>query len=207
MQRQRRIFNIDFDAIQYTATDMQVSHIDYALLAKAHPKRHVIHKFWARKPHNVVAEYIEHYTEQGEIVLDPFVGSGVTAIEALRLGRKAVAIDLNPIATFMTRMIAKPIDLEKFQKAFDKIEKTVKGDIEKLYETRCNKCKGEANILATIWERETNTPIELRIYCPHCETRRAKSPSDEDMKKAREIEESKIGFWYPKVQLRYPSGV
>jgi len=85
-----------------------VTHIDYALLAKAHPRRHLVHKFWARKPHNVVAEYIEHYSKNGEIVLDPFVGSGVTAIEALRLGRKAVALDLNPIATFITRMIAKP---------------------------------------------------------------------------------------------------
>lgn len=33
-------------------------------------------------------------TEKGDIVLDPFVGSGVTAIEALKRGRKALATDL-----------------------------------------------------------------------------------------------------------------
>jgi len=123
---------------------VQVSHADYALLAKAHPKRHLIHKFWARKPHNVVAEYIEHYTKKGEIVLDPFVGSGVTAIKALRLGRKAVAIDLNPVATFITRMIVKPADLKKFKEVFDKIDKKVRRGIEQLYEpletSKCEKC-------------------------------------------------------------------
>lgn len=184
----------------------KIDHINHALLAKAHPKRHLIHKFWARKPHNIVAKYIEHYTKKGEIVLDPFVGSGVTAIEALKLGRKAVAIDLNPIATFMTRMIAKPIDLKEFKKAFNKIEKKVRRNIEQLYETTCNKCKSRANIMAAVWKRETNTPVELRIYCPKCKAKRLKKPSEDDMKKLREIEESEIQFWYPKTRLRYPNG-
>jgi DNA modification methylase len=33
-------------------------------------------------------------------VLDPFGGSGVTAVEALMNRRKAINIDLNPIAIF-----------------------------------------------------------------------------------------------------------
>jgi len=185
----------------------KVKHIDFALLAKAHPKRHLIHKYWARKPHNVVADYIEHYSEKGEIVLDPFVGSGVTAIEALRLGRKAVAIDLNPIATFITRMIAKTIDLEKLKNAFDQIEKKVKREIETLYETTCDKCKGKAQILATIWERENLNPIELRYFCPTCKKRHSKIPSKSDVQKIREIEKTEIPYWYPKNELRYPDGI
>jgi len=184
----------------------KVDQINYALLAKAHPKRHLIHKYWARKPHNVVAEYIKHYTKEGDIVLDSFVGSGVTAIEALRLGRKAVAIDLNPFSTFITRMIAKPADLDKFQEAFDAIKEKVEKNIKELYMTTCNKCKKEAFILATIWKRKTNTPIELRIYCPHCKKRRTKHPSKEDFEKLQEIAETKIEFWYPKFKFSYSTG-
>ncbi|MFB3896404.1 MAG: DNA methyltransferase, partial [bacterium] len=35
-----------------------------------------MHKYWARKPHNVVSRYIEYYTNEGDTVLDPFMGSG-----------------------------------------------------------------------------------------------------------------------------------
>jgi len=47
-----------------------------------------MHKYWSRKPSEIIAEYIESYTEPGDIILDAFSGSGVTIIEALKLGRK-----------------------------------------------------------------------------------------------------------------------
>lgn len=38
------------------------------------------------------------YTEPGEVVLDPFVGSGTTLIECKLLGRKGIGVDINPCA-------------------------------------------------------------------------------------------------------------
>jgi len=64
----------------------KIEHIDYALVAKTHSPMYIMHKYWARKPHNVVSEYIKNYTKEGDIVLDPFASSGVTAIKAVRLG-------------------------------------------------------------------------------------------------------------------------
>ena len=92
---------------------MEFKHIDHALVSKAHTPMYLMHKWWARKPHNVVAEYIKRYSKEGDIVIDPFVGSGVTAIEALKLKRKAVAVDLNPMAIFITKMTAETIEPEK----------------------------------------------------------------------------------------------
>lgn len=39
--------------------------------------------------------FIKLFTQPGQIVLDPFVGSGTTALAAIQLGRKYVGIDLN----------------------------------------------------------------------------------------------------------------
>ncbi len=39
-------------------------------------------------------QLIKRYTKPGDIVFDPFMGSGTTAIEALRLGRKFFGIDI-----------------------------------------------------------------------------------------------------------------
>jgi len=66
---------------------------------------YAMHKYWSKKPPNIVAYFIEKYSKKGDIVLDPFSGYGVTGIEALRLGRKTILIDLNPIATFISRVI------------------------------------------------------------------------------------------------------
>jgi DNA modification methylase len=129
----------------------KVVHIDHAISPQAHTPMYLMHKYWARKPHNVVGEYIEHYSKKGEIVLDPFVGSGVTAIEALKRGRKAIAIDVDPIATFITRMTLKPIDVKKFREAFKQIEKNVRKDVEKLYTTTCPECGKKCLEAYVIW--------------------------------------------------------
>jgi len=123
------------------AESHEIKHIDYALPAKKHPSMYLMHKYFARKPHNVVAEYMKHYSKNGEVVLDPFAGSGVTAIEALKYGRKAVAIDLDLIATFITRMTAIPVNLTELQHVYEEIKNDVRDQILRLYETRCEKCK------------------------------------------------------------------
>ena len=126
-------------------------HIDHAISPKAHTPMYLVHKFWARKPHNVVGEYIAHYSKKGDIVLDPFVGSGVTAIEALKQGRKAIAIDIDPIATFITKLTLKPISIEKFREAFQKIEDSVKDQIQDFHRMKCPDCGKEALEAYVIW--------------------------------------------------------
>src|SRR2546426_10682551 len=75
--------------------------------ARQEEARHYgVHPYFTRRPANVVRDYIERYTRVGDVVLDSFGGTGVTAIEALLLGRKAIHNDLNPFANFITSNIA-----------------------------------------------------------------------------------------------------
>jgi len=167
---------------------------------------YLMHKYWARKPHNVVGEYIEHYSKKGETVLDPFVGSGVTAIEALKNGRKAIAIDLDPISTFITRMTLIPVHLKEITKAYEEIKGKAKRDISRLYETTCPKCGKRAIIICSIWELNKETPKEIRLFCPKNNERLVKQPNDDDIRKIQEIQKMNIPFWYPKDKLCYADG-
>lgn len=70
-------------------------------------KRHYgVHPYFTRRPANVVRAYIKHFTKPGESVLDPFGGSGVTAIEAMLLNRLGIHNDINPLANFIAAQVA-----------------------------------------------------------------------------------------------------
>ncbi len=188
-------------------------HIDYPLVEGVRPRKYQMHRYFARKPANIVAEYISTYSKQGEIVLDPFCGSGVTPIEALRLGRKAIAIDLDPMAIFLTRLTCQPVDLSDLQKAFEHIKETAKEEINKLYLTKCPKCQSNAITTHTIWHLEdkhpTKTkPLEIWYKCqnPYCDSKGKKLLTDDDLARLQQLEETGIPYWYPQTRFYYPDG-
>lgn len=47
------------------------------------------------KPEPLMRELVALFTDPGESILDPFMGSGTTLVAAKRLGRKAIGIELN----------------------------------------------------------------------------------------------------------------
>jgi len=177
------------------------SDINYAIVAKTHPPMYSMHRWWARKPHNVVSEYIKFYSKEGDIVLDPFAGSGVTALEAVRNGRKAVAIDLDPVASFITRCTFLPIDLELFDATYHKIASSLEDKINALYETICNKCGTTVPLSGLAWKN--GKPFEKVYHCPNCKNMRVPI-TDADLKKVAEVERMKIPYWCPSdVKLSY----
>ncbi len=79
-------------------------------LQKQSAKRHYgVHGYFTKQVWNVVQEYIKTFTQPGDVVLDPFGGSGVTVIEALLLGRKGIHIDLNPLSIFLVENLLMPV--------------------------------------------------------------------------------------------------
>jgi hypothetical protein len=70
-------------------------------------KRHYgVHPYFTRRPFNVVREYILRFSRERDCVVDPFGGSGVTAIEAFLENRVAIHNDINPLANFIAQGIA-----------------------------------------------------------------------------------------------------
>jgi len=51
----------------------------------------------------LAAFFIEHFTQPGDTVYDPFSGRGTTVIEAGLLGRNVIANDVNPLSALLSR--------------------------------------------------------------------------------------------------------
>lgn len=87
-------------------------------------KRHFgVHGYFTKQSWNVVAEYIKNFSKPGDLVLDPFGGSGITAIEALINNRNAIHIDINPFANFLVSSLIDPVDFGELNDAYLRIKK------------------------------------------------------------------------------------
>ena len=183
-----------------------MKHIQSNLPAEAHTPMYNWHKFWARKTWNVVGQFVETYCPKDGIVLDPFSGSGVTAIEALRRGRRTIAIDLSPIANNILRATITPVNLLELLKAYHRVEKKVKNEILALYQTECRACHKQIEFDCMIWEGEKAK--EVRYRCPNCGDRQEKGcnllNSDKDL--IKQIAQTNINLPHPKQPLYYSDG-
>ena len=86
-------------------------------------KRHFgVHGYFTKQSWNIVNEYIKNFSQKGDLVLDPFGGSGVTAIEAMMCDRKGIHIDLNPMSVFMVSSLITPVKISDLQASFEEIK-------------------------------------------------------------------------------------
>ena len=70
---------------------------------------HNIHRYSGKFIPQIAARAISLLTRPGELVVDPYCGSGTTLLEAALLGRRAIGLDLNPLAVLIARVKTNPI--------------------------------------------------------------------------------------------------
>jgi 16S rRNA G966 N2-methylase RsmD len=140
--------------------DYNVPPFDHPITTTKATAIYNMHTYWSKKPHDAIQQYIRHYTKPGDLVLDPFCGSGGTALAALMEGRAAIAIDLSPAATFITKNYCTPVDVDELQRAFEELKAKVKPEMDWLYETRCDRCDGRATTAYTVYS--------YVFECPKC---------------------------------------
>lgn len=70
--------------------------LEHQFVAESYTGIYSMHKYWSKKPFNLVRNLILKYSNENDIVLDSFCGSGISLIEAILTNRKAIGVDINP---------------------------------------------------------------------------------------------------------------
>ena len=70
---------------------------------------HNVHRYSGKFIPQIAARVISLLTQPGELVVDPYCGSGTTLLESAVLGRRAFGLDLNPLAVLIARVKTTPI--------------------------------------------------------------------------------------------------
>ena len=129
------------------------------VVAAPHTPPYKIHRYFARRPWNVFNEIIRTYSNAGEIVLDPFMGGGVTIYEGVALGRKVIGYDLNPLSKFIVEtMLESSVSMKDMEDGYKQINQFIDSfkfkfsdDVEILwseltFRVRCNHCGKDSDI-------------------------------------------------------------
>lgn len=151
-----------------------------------------MHKYWSKKPYNIIRDFILRYTNKNDIVIDPFCGSGISITESIFIGRKAVGIDINPSAIFITKQMINKVSTRLLQEEFRKLELDIKDKINSFYMLK----RGDKKIVGThfIWENGKLT----EIWCKNGKTKVIEEPTGDDLELALSFSYEKNPYDYPK---------
>jgi len=134
-----------------------------------------IHKWWAQRLGTVFrAMVIGAFAPKGAdildlfykpvrvndaVVFDPFMGSGTTIGEAVKLGARGIGRDINPVAHFLVRNALAVHDLRAILDTFRSIERDVADQLRRYYKTRLPD-GATADVLYYFWVKT--------VGCPEC---------------------------------------
>ncbi len=89
------------------------------------------HPFPARMPIEVAEAAVRAISKPGDVILDPMSGSGVVPKAALLSGRKAIGVDIDPLAVIQARALCATVSLDDFEECTADVmarAKAVSGD-------------------------------------------------------------------------------
>lgn len=117
------------------------------------------HSYHTKVPPEAITPFIKHFSRPGDVVLDPFCGTGMTGVAAQLSGRRAVLSDLSVVATHLAYNHTRPCDPKVLQRTFDEIAADLDAEFREIY--ACTDGDERGYILYTLWGRDA--------VCPHCQ--------------------------------------
>jgi adenine-specific DNA methylase len=160
---------------------------DREVLARRSDSVYRVHAYHTKVPPSVARRYIERHSRSGDLVLDPFCGSGMTGVAAALSGRRAYLNDLSPAAVHIASNYTDPCPPDPFRAGVERVLAAVGARVAVEYETvqggqpatveylvwsdvrACPRC-GEEILL---WERREEGL--RRLECRSCGHQGAKS--------------------------------
>lgn len=129
---------------------------------KQNQKKYAMHKYWGKKPAPELAAIINAFSNQGDLLLDPFSGYGGFASEAVLHNRNVIANDLNPVANFITKnLLSTDIDFGRINYYKRLIDEGMSDEADFWYRYDHNGISGY--IMSILRDGKTDAPKMVKV--------------------------------------------
>ncbi|AXY78084.1 hypothetical protein D3H65_30630 [Paraflavitalea soli] len=109
------------------------------------------HTYHTKVPPQGIETLIKYYTKENDVVLDPFCGSGMTGLAAIRQKRNVILSDLSPAAVFIAKNFTTSFSAKEYREAIKEVLERLAELEKQLYLTQCEKCNELAIQNYTVW--------------------------------------------------------
>ena len=117
------------------------------------------HSYPTKVPYKAIKKFIEHYTQEGDLIFDGFSGTGMSGVAAISSNRNAILSDLSVFGSFIARNYNYSTNLKLMEDAFKEIVNDLHKELNWMYETKHT--NGKMGIInSVIWSDV--------FYCPYC---------------------------------------
>ena len=125
------------------------------------------HKYWGKKPIESWQFLIENFTNNNDIILDPFLGSGLIAKECVNLNRRFIGFDINPISIELTKLYLQLPEHSEINIAFENLTKNIRHKINSMYtlsnESFVSHFLWKDERITNAWIKKKNRRIEVEL--------------------------------------------
>lgn len=132
------------------------------------------HIYWSQKSYNVCDYLIKSFSKEGDVVFDPFMGSGVTILEAIKNGmdRSAIGCDINELPLFISKTLLNVNSIKNVETLIESFSAKIAPLIRR-YHTVCPYCGNTGIVTKVIFnkpQRVGNDYHATKIYykCSNC---------------------------------------
>lgn len=121
---------------------------------------YMAHAYLTKVPVAGILPFIEAFTSEGDVVLDPFAGSGMTGVAALISGRRAKLCDVSVLGRHIGTNYVNLVSEEHLRKHADEVRIHTAEHVGNVYGVQCDLCGRGAQIAKTVWS--------VVMECPDC---------------------------------------
>jgi 16S rRNA G966 N2-methylase RsmD len=146
---------------------------------------YMAHAYLTKVPVPAIIPFIEAYTRPGDIVLDPFAGSGMTGVAAAICGRNGRLSDISVLGQHIGRNYVNFADPGQVRKQAEEVVKASRAVLGDIYAVPCAACGRSAQLAKSVWSMllectGCGKPVNYyrafeatgwrkpQMSCPHC---------------------------------------